>query len=149
MLDLRSLYANPEILATIVAVADRRLAELMSRDWSRRVRAALEGNLAASSDHVARQLGVSRRSLQRKLAAEGATFAGLLAESRHRRALELVQRRGLALRAIAEQLGFADPRAFSRAFRRWTGMGPSTYRAGAPGAAAETPGVPPSAELRP
>ena len=129
MLALPSLYANPEVLATVRAVAERRLSAQQRRPWAERVRIALEGDLRASIEGIARRLGVSGRSVQRKLAAEGARFDQLLDEARRQEALERVRRGGEALGDLAATLGFADVRSFGRAFRRWTGVTPSAYRA--------------------
>lgn len=92
-----------------------------------------------SADRIARRLGMSRRTFARKLAAEGLTFSELLDELR----LDLA-RRYLAdperpISKIAWLLGYREPSAFSRAFRRWTGQSPRAARTDAPG----FPGLPP------
>src|SRR5262249_49325856 len=126
-----SLYANPEILRAVQAIADRRLADLKNHDWVRRVRRALEPRLASPCQvgEIARDLGTSRRSLQRQLAALGTSFAALLDHVRQERSLELVKDPGVTVASIAAQVGFTDSRAFVRAFRRWTGESPSAFRA--------------------
>ena len=73
---------------------------------------------------VARDLGVSRHTLYRRLKAEGATFETVLDGLRHRLALRLVRDQGLSVKEAAWRLGFSDPTAFSRAFKRWTGTSP-------------------------
>src|SRR5262249_28999898 len=128
MLALRSLYANAEVLATVRAVADRRLSAQQCRPWAERIRLALDGDLRASIDDVAQRLGLGGRTLQRKLAAEGERFDRLLDEARRRQALDLVLRGSGALGDLAALLGFADGRSFGRAFRRWTRVTPSEYR---------------------
>ncbi|MCW5801631.1 MAG: helix-turn-helix domain-containing protein [Deltaproteobacteria bacterium] len=80
-----------------------------------------------SIGRVARRLGATPRSLQRRLRAEGVSYRELVDAVRHRRAIELVQR-GIPSHDIADQLGFSEPRAFRRAFRRWTGILPSALR---------------------
>jgi AraC-like DNA-binding protein len=129
MLALPSLYANPAVLATAQALADRQIAEQAGAPWVRRVKRALEARPTASVAQVAHQLAVSPRSLQRRLAGEGARFEHLLDGVRRERALALVGRGDLRLAAVAREAGFTDPRAFARAFRRWTGLRPSAYRA--------------------
>lgn len=73
---------------------------------------------------VARALGCSRQTLYRRLKAEGATFAEILDRLRRRLALRLVREEGLSVKESAYRLGFSDPAAFSRAFKRWTGTSP-------------------------
>jgi len=80
-------------------------------------------------DWVASKLGVTRRSLQRRLADRGTTFMQLVERIISERAKTLVAEPGESLTAIAFQLGYSDIAHFSRAFRKWTGVSPSVYRA--------------------
>lgn len=99
----------------------------------RRVEAELEPMLATGPLRiapVARALGCSRQTLYRRLKAEGLTFEQVLDELRRRRALQLVRDAALPLKEIAWRLGFSDPAAFSRAFKRWTGKSPKGFREG-------------------
>ena len=68
------------------------------------------------------------RTLQRRLQAEGQSFAELQANSRYRLACSLLQETSLDLEAISERLGFSERRAFTRAFTQWSGQSPSAYR---------------------
>jgi AraC-like DNA-binding protein len=79
-------------------------------------------------DAVARLLGCSRQTLYRRLRAEGITFAALLDGLRRRLALRFVREQGLPVKEAAWRLGFSDPAAFSRAYKRWTGASPSAAR---------------------
>ncbi|HYJ29032.1 MAG TPA: helix-turn-helix domain-containing protein [Allosphingosinicella sp.] len=79
-------------------------------------------------EQVARQLGLSRQTLYRRLKAEGATFEELLDGLRHRLALRLIRDERLSVKEAAYRLGFSDPAAFSRAFKRWTGSSPSSIQ---------------------
>lgn len=74
-------------------------------------------------ERVARALGLSRQTLYRRLKAEGVTFEELLDRLRRRLARRLL-REGLAVKEVAYRLGFSDPSAFSRAYKRWTGSSP-------------------------
>lgn len=78
---------------------------------------------------VADRLGISVRTLDRRLADEGMTWQQLLDGMRVQLARELLLRPDQTVRETASQLGFADLRAFQRRFRHWTGMSPSEYRA--------------------
>jgi AraC-like DNA-binding protein len=133
MLSRVSLFANPDIFESVQAIAERRLAELGSPACVLQVRRALAPLLSGACrvEDVAKQLGLSRRGLQRRLAAEGTSFVTVLDQTRRARALALIQRREMTVTAIASDVGFADPRAFVRAFHRWTGLAPSAFRAAA------------------
>jgi len=100
--------------------------------FGRRVEAELEPLLASGTiriERIARALGCSRQTLYRRLKAEGLTFAQLLDDLRRRQALKLVRDASLPVKEIAWRLGFSDPAAFSRAFKRWTGKSPQAFRA--------------------
>jgi AraC-like DNA-binding protein len=79
-------------------------------------------------DTVARALGLSRQTLYRRLRAEGTTFDALVERARRRLALRFIRDEGLAVKEAAWRLGFAEPAAFSRAFKRWTGKSPAEMR---------------------
>ena len=79
-------------------------------------------------DAVARALGLSRQTLYRRLKAEGITFETLLDRLRRRLAIRYVREQGLPVKEAAWRLGFSDPAAFSRAFKRWTGSSPAAMR---------------------
>lgn len=98
-----------------------------------RVREAIEHGLPAGATDqaaVARALGLSSRSLQRGLQALGTSFSEQLDAVRRAHALQLLRDRELSVREIAFMLGYADPRAFYRSFRRWTGHTPAEHRQG-------------------
>lgn len=82
----------------------------------------------ASMDAVARELGLSRQTLFRKLRAEGVTFVGLLDELRHKLAVHYLAGKKVSVTETAYLVGFSDPAAFSRAFKRWTGTSPGAVR---------------------
>ncbi|MBS2021097.1 MAG: AraC family transcriptional regulator ligand-binding domain-containing protein [Deltaproteobacteria bacterium] len=95
------------------------------------VRRALAAGVALGSqrtDGLAKRLGLSRRSLQRKLSAEGVSLSNLLEETKRDEAISLLAQPQLSLSEIGERLGFSEPSAFTRAFRRWTGASPRDYR---------------------
>ena len=76
---------------------------------------------------------MSTRTLRRRLRDDGTSLSALLDELRRELALRFLEEQTMTLDAIAFELGFADARAFRRAFKRWTGRAP---RGGA-GAAVE------------
>ncbi len=77
---------------------------------------------------VARQLRMSARTLGRRLEREGTTFSVLLDHLRHELALRYVGSHEIAFTEVAFRLGFSHVEAFYRAFKRWTGQTPLTYR---------------------
>lgn len=79
-------------------------------------------------DTLAQALNVSPRTLARKLEAEGISFKQLRQEVQQSRAEQALSKGELSMGALAEQLGFADSAAFSRAFKGWTGIAPSEWR---------------------
>jgi len=80
-------------------------------------------------DIIASKLALSRKTIFRKLKAEGTTFEELLDELRHKMALEYLRGKKASVHEIAYLVGFSDPAAFSRAFKRWTGCSPRAARA--------------------
>ena len=87
----------------------------------------------ANIEVVARKLGVSRQTLFRKLKDEGVTFEKILDELRYRLALQCLQRESISVNETAYRVGFSDPAAFSRAFKRWTGSSPRAVKSEARG----------------
>jgi AraC-like DNA-binding protein len=77
---------------------------------------------------IARQLGISRTSLYRRLKAEGASFDTIVDQLRHRMALHYLAGRKVSVGETAYLVGFSDPASFSRAFKRWTGSAPRPQR---------------------
>ena len=83
----------------------------------------------ARASEVARQLGVSQRTLARRLSEEGLTFSELLESLRSDLANRHLADRTLAISQIAWLLGYQDVASFSHAFKRWTGKAPGKARA--------------------
>jgi AraC-like DNA-binding protein len=84
----------------------------------------------ASSASLAKRLGVSQRTLRRKLLSQGTSYRQLLDEARFRDARQLLESTNLDLAEISARLGFESPPAFTRAFKQWARTTPSDYRAG-------------------
>jgi AraC-like DNA-binding protein len=80
----------------------------------------------ASVDVIAARMGVSRQTVYRNLKAEGVTFEQVLDELRHKLALHYLRGRKVSIHETAYLVGFSDPAAFTRAFKRRTGMTPSS-----------------------
>ena len=84
----------------------------------------------AQSSEVARNLGMSQRTLARRLAAEGLTFAEVLRRLRSDLAEHHLTEKDLSISKIAWLLGYQDVSAFTNAFKRWTGKTPREARQG-------------------
>lgn len=81
-----------------------------------------------TQDEAARHLGLSRRSLRRRLAGEGAGFRALVDEVRFGLVAGYLENTPLSLDEIAARTGFSDAANLSHAFRRWTGATPGQWR---------------------
>lgn len=81
-----------------------------------------------SFEVIAEKLGLSPRSLWRRLAAEGTSYRKLLAESRVRLAIEYLRKTEMTHEEIGSRLGYSDVANFRHAFVRWTGRNPSDFR---------------------
>jgi AraC-like DNA-binding protein len=79
-------------------------------------------------DRIAHALGCSRQTLYRRLKAEGVTFEEVLDGLRHKLAVRYLKVERVSVKEASYRLGFSDPAAFSRAFKRWTGRAPSEMR---------------------
>jgi len=76
---------------------------------------------------IAPKLGISPRTLSRKLKNEGTTFERVLDELRHAMAINYFRGQKVSVNEIAYLVGFSEPAAFSRAFKRWTGVSPTDF----------------------
>ncbi len=83
-------------------------------------------------DEIARKLGVSQRTLARRLALEGVTFSEVLERLRADLAARYLKERDLSISQIAWLLGYQEVSAFTHAFKRWTGRTPRAARVTAP-----------------
>ncbi|MBQ0753145.1 MAG: AraC family transcriptional regulator ligand-binding domain-containing protein [Gammaproteobacteria bacterium] len=115
-----------------VELAEQQLAEQkLQRDWLSSVRRQMRGLLpgrAPQREEVARRLGMSARTLDRRLAENDSSWQQQLDSLRAQLAREYLGDASLSVADVAGLLGFADVRALQRRFRIWTGMTPSQYR---------------------
>ena len=120
---------SPTVLKRLSAdlTKKRRLTPAAERTRRMIYREMNEG--CVNQDHIARELGVSSRTLRRRLARENQSFQALLDECRMQfAALEFRTREKLSLSEMALKLGYSEHSTFSRAFARWAGMAPQEYR---------------------
>jgi AraC-like DNA-binding protein len=96
-----------------------------------RVRSLLARELQGgnpSAEHIAERLRMSPRTLARRLSGEGSSHKEILDGLRADLAQRYLSDRKLSIAEVAFLLGFSEPSAFHRAFKRWTGKTPSTFR---------------------
>lgn len=123
--------ADPRLHETLRELAGKLDLGTAGTDLERALRARLRIALPegrADAESMARALGVSERTLQRRLEEAGQTFSGVLEGFRHEEALRLLDNRRLSLAEIAARLGFSEQSSFNRAFKRWTGHSPAASR---------------------
>ena len=77
---------------------------------------------------IGEHMGMSSRTLNRRLAENGITFRELVKQTQEKISIELLKNTSNTISEIAFQTGFSEQSAFSRAFKRWTGKPPLEYR---------------------
>lgn len=87
-----------------------------------------QGEPIPSLSRVATDLHLTTATLHRHLNSEGTSFQRILNDVRCDTAIDKLRFQKLSVAEVAEQLGFAEPRSFSRAFKQWTGASPSEYQ---------------------
>ena len=98
--------------------------------WVQKVRRVImkqSMNIQPSLSGISEILNISPRSLQRKLKEEGEPFQAIVTDIQQQRAINLLQQTQLNISEVAYTLGYAEPSAFRRAFKRWTGKTPKEY----------------------
>jgi AraC-like DNA-binding protein len=125
-------FADETLTGYLDTLADEMLKTLDNAvSFGERVRRAIWYDLSGgkpSVRQVATQLGVSARTLQRRLEEQGTSFANELDGLRHEMAIRLLRDRTLAVYEVAFLLGYSEPSTFYRAFRRWERRSPQEYR---------------------
>jgi AraC-like DNA-binding protein len=127
--------ANRQLAAVFDKLLTDELARLDKSDVVSRCRAAVLGHLPSgegTAEDTAKQLHMSPRTLQRKLAEANTTYLQLVDDTRKDLALRYIEDPRRSVTDITFSLGFSQPSAFTRAFKRWTGLSPSDYRTRAP-----------------
>jgi AraC-like DNA-binding protein len=132
LLQLPLIEADPVLSAVLDRHAEELLAKLPRRGGlTDEVRALLRQAINGgdpSLEAVSQQLNLSPRTLQRKLKDEHTSHQDLLDEMRRDLSVRYLREPEMAICEVAYLLGFSEPSAFHRAFRRWTGTTPREYR---------------------
>ncbi|MEX0308158.1 MAG: helix-turn-helix domain-containing protein [Ruegeria sp.] len=123
---------DPSLRAHLLEYGERLLAE--RRSPAQKTRSQIEGLITQSMpggiiqvDEAATRLGLSPRTLARRLADERTSYREIVEELRCDLAQTFIKN-GMNLSEITYSLGYSDQAAFSTAFKRWTGQAPSTFR---------------------
>ena len=110
--------------------AERQLKALSESSWRQRTEVLVKSCLSQGEidrQWIAEQLNVSARTLQRRLAEENHQFQDIVDGLRKEHAIDYLAQQTLSQEDIAGLLGYAEPSAFYRAFKRWTGKTPKQY----------------------
>jgi AraC-like DNA-binding protein len=124
---------NPELARQSDTISAQYLARIERYNIEARVREVVTQrlpNCEPCQTEVAEVLNMTARTLQRKLGDSGTTFKEIVDETRHSLALAYLSAPKHSVNEITHLLGFSCSSSFTRAFRRWTGMSPSDWRAG-------------------
>jgi AraC-like DNA-binding protein len=131
-LDLRLKEPDPELSRILEKHAEQLIGQLdTSSDLVSRTRWAIVNGLRDNEISVAgaaRALGMSARTLQRRLQERGVSFDEVFDDTRKSLALRYLRDPALSIQEASHLLGFGDLRGFYRAFRRWEGCTPATFR---------------------
>lgn len=126
---------EPDFVASVLSEhAEKQLDQLAAAETFRgRVEAAILPILSTgtvTADGIADRLNLSRQTLYRRLKAEDTTFEEVLDALRERLARHYLDAQAFTVAETAYRVGFSDPSAFSRAFKRWTGRTPGAAKRG-------------------
>ncbi len=121
------IQANATMCRHLRDLADRLLERLGSQSLAARVQQLLRQQPRSGKERIAEKLALSGRHLNRKLADEGTSFKLLRERELHRMAEQLLRGQP-RLAEVAAALGFSDESAFTKAFRRWSGVTPGQFR---------------------
>ncbi len=123
--------ANASVANAMDNVTVEYLSNLDANDVVTRVKKYVAETLMhgdPGKQDIAEELGMSARTLQRRLDEEGTSVKKIVDETRHQLALTFIAQRRYSIKEVAYGLGFSDPSNFARAFKRWTGRTPRQFR---------------------
>jgi AraC-like DNA-binding protein len=132
LMDAVSPYKDEDVHNALKVIAERRILRLTQREpFAVRVRDYIvqQGSThRMEMESVARALDMSARSLRRRLVAEGTSYHAVMNDALAIVAKQLLRNKQLTIQETAYEMGFAETSTFHRAFKRWTGMTPNTFR---------------------
>ncbi|RZI82483.1 MAG: AraC family transcriptional regulator, partial [Rubrivivax sp.] len=128
-------FANQEVVKASEDAMDRYRSHWADRGLVEQLAATLKEMLPSGEprqEDVAARLSMTLRTLQRRLADLDTCYRDVLNDTRHRLALDHLAKARYSVGEISFLLGFSEVSAFTRAFRRWTGVSPSAWRQAPP-----------------
>ena len=132
VLELPNINYNNYLDNVISVQADKLMGKLSSNDnlvrktYKLIVHYLPTGDL--NVDTISSEMNMSRRTLARKLKDQGVSFQDLVEQTKKDLSLDYLQQNSISISDVAYMLGFSETSAFSRAFKRWFGDNPQTYR---------------------
>jgi AraC-like DNA-binding protein len=123
--------ANPITTQVCQQFCDRVMAEgPIETDLIRQIRAAClnRPKHLPTAEEVASELGLSLRTMHRRLAESGLSYREIIDDVRRSVAIEFLENTRMKIDQVAERVGFADATSFRKAFRKWTGHSPRFFR---------------------
>jgi AraC-like DNA-binding protein len=131
-LDITQLHSSPELFQVLKTQADKQLSDLDgSMPLSRRIHELVVHHFTdvePDMDTIARRMGMSARSLRRRLQDEGCSFSEIIGRAMGELSCNVLRERNTTIQEAAFRLGFSEASSFHRAFKRWTGKTPKQFR---------------------
>lgn len=132
-LELPLRQADPGLLQTLEQHANQLITQLSNPDISQQVSDLIQQMMPniPKPEQIAKQLGLTERTLQRRLQQQNTHYQALLDKIRLREAKQLLSHTQSTIEQTALAIGFHDVRSFRRRFKQWTGQSPNEYRTNA------------------
>jgi AraC-like DNA-binding protein len=132
LLDRRQLHHHPELFSVLHTQAEAKLDGIVRGqgfvDKVKQHLLSLPPSRMPDMGVVARSLGISARSLRRRLAEQDVSYKALLQSVLEARATQMLGDPNRSIQETAHAMGFSDPAAFQRAFKRWKGITPGEFK---------------------
>jgi len=122
---------NASMVADATSASDVAEVNMCALDWlekARRVAHSLVASGNCGQDQIAAALGISVRTMNRRLEQAGVSYFEILDNARYSVSRKLIRETDMPLKEIAKALSYTDASSFSRAFRRWSGVSPEQWR---------------------
>ncbi|RQR34990.1 AraC family transcriptional regulator [Burkholderia sp. Bp9143] len=131
-LDRPFIHHNPELLNMLAPALAQAMGELEAESTLvEQIKTVLKRIMPSGRPEiasVAREIGMSERTLQRRITAEGTTFRALIGDARQELGMQLLSDPALDIQEVAWLLGYQDTNSFYRAFREWADTTPGRWR---------------------
>lgn len=122
---------NASMCADSICASDIAQVIMSALDWlekARRVAHSLVASGNCGQDQIAAGLGISVRTMNRRLEQAGISYFEILDNARYSVSRKLIRETDMPLKEIAKALSYTDASSFTRAFRRWSGVSPEQWR---------------------